>query len=79
VLNKGGRFLVLPAAWITGQKLMERFAAGLFRVTGQVPTDPIDDISERLKGPFEEAGFWVKIERVEVKSSLVLIIVAEKQ
>jgi ubiquinone/menaquinone biosynthesis C-methylase UbiE len=79
VWNKGGRFLVLPAAWITGQKLMERFAAGLFRVTGQVPTDPIDDISERLKGPFEEAGFWVKIERVEVKSSLVLIIIAEKQ
>jgi ubiquinone/menaquinone biosynthesis C-methylase UbiE len=79
VLHNGGRFLVLPAAWITGQKLMERFAAGLFRVTGQVPTDPIDDISERLKGPFEEAGFWVKIERVEVKSSLVLIIIAEKQ
>ena len=79
VLHNGGRFIVLPAAWITGQKLMERFAAGLFRVTGQVPTDPIDVISERLKGPFEEVGFQVKIERVEVKSSLVLIIVAEKQ
>jgi hypothetical protein len=36
-------------------------------------------ISERLKQPFEEAGFQVKIEQVEVKSSLVLIVIAEKQ
>jgi ubiquinone/menaquinone biosynthesis C-methylase UbiE len=79
VLNNGGRFLVLPAAWITGQKLMERFAAGLFRITGQVPTDPVDVISERLKHPFEEVGFRVQIEQVEVKSSLVLIVIAEKQ
>ena len=79
VLNNGGRFVVLPAAWITGQKLMERFAAGLFRVTGQVPSDPIEVISERLKEPFVEGGFRVKIERVEVKSSLVLIVIAEKK
>jgi ubiquinone/menaquinone biosynthesis C-methylase UbiE len=79
VLHNGGRLIVLPAAWITGQKLMERFAAGLFRVTGQVPTDPIDIIRERLKQPFGEVGFRVKIEQVEVQSSLVLIIIAEKQ
>jgi ubiquinone/menaquinone biosynthesis C-methylase UbiE len=79
VLNNGGRFVVLPVAWITGQKLMERFAAGLFRVTGQVPSDPVEVISERLKEPFAEVGFRVKIERVEVKSSLVLIVIAEKK
>jgi ubiquinone/menaquinone biosynthesis C-methylase UbiE len=79
VLNNGGRFVVLPAAWITGQKLMERYAAGLFRVTGQAPSDPVDVIVERLKRPFEEVGFWVRIEQVEVKSSLVLIVIAEKK
>ncbi len=79
VLNNGGRFVVLPAAWITGQKLMERYAAGLFRVTGQAPSDPVEVISERLKKPFVEVGFWVKIEQVEVKSSLVLIVIAEKK
>lgn len=79
VLTNGGRFVVLPAAWITGQKLMERYAAGLFRVTGQTPSDPIEVISERLKGPFVEAGFSVNIEQVEVKSSLVLIVIAEKK
>jgi hypothetical protein len=77
-LKNGGRFIVLPAAWIIGQKLMERYAAALFRVTGQVPTEPIDIISERLKQPFREAGFEVQIEQVEVKSSLVLIVCAQK-
>ena len=78
VLTNGGRLIVLPAAWITGQKLMERFAASFFRVTGQVPSDPIEVIYERLKTPFAEAGFRVKIEQVEVKSSLALIVIAEK-
>jgi ubiquinone/menaquinone biosynthesis C-methylase UbiE len=77
-LKNGGRFIVLPVAWIIGNKLMERYAAGLFRVTGQAPTEPVEIVSERLKQTFTEAGFDVKIEQVEVKSSLVLIVLAEK-
>jgi ubiquinone/menaquinone biosynthesis C-methylase UbiE len=77
-LKSGGRFIVLPAAWIIGQKLMERYAAALFRVTGQAPSEPVDIISERLKQPFMEAGFEVQVEQVEVKSSLVLVVVARK-
>lgn len=78
VLNNGGRFIILPAAWITGQKIMERYAAGLFRLTGQTPSDPIEIISKRLKTPFMETGFRVEIEQLEAKSSLVLIVIAEK-
>ena len=78
ILESGGRFIVLPVAWIIGNKLMERYAAGLFRVTGQAPSEPIEIVSERMKEPFTKAGFEVRIEQVEVKSSLVLIIVAEK-
>lgn len=78
-LKNGGRFIVLPVAWITGNKLMERYAAGLFRVTGQAPSEPVEIVIERLKQPFMEAGFEVKIEQVEVKSSLVLIVIAEKR
>jgi ubiquinone/menaquinone biosynthesis C-methylase UbiE len=77
-LTNGGRFIVLPAAWITGNKLMERYAAGLFRVTGQAPSEPVEIISERLKKPFAEVGFAVKVEQVEVKSSLVLILIGTK-
>jgi len=57
---------------------MERYAAALFRVTGQVPAEPIEIIRERLKQPFMEAGFEVEVEQVEVKSSLVLIVNAQK-
>jgi ubiquinone/menaquinone biosynthesis C-methylase UbiE len=78
ILKNGGRFIVLPAAWIIGKKLMERYAAALFRVTGQAPAEPVDIISERLREPFTEAGFDVNVEQIEVKSSLVMIIVAEK-
>jgi ubiquinone/menaquinone biosynthesis C-methylase UbiE len=78
-LKNGGRCLVLPAAWIIGQRLMERYAAALFRVTGQAPTEPVEIISERLKQPFTEAGFEVTVEQVEVRSSLVLIVVAQKK
>lgn len=78
-LKNGGRFIVLPAAWIIGQKLMERYAAALFRVTGQTPAEPAEIISERLKQPFLQAGFTVEVEQVEVKSSLVLILVADKK
>ena len=78
VLTNSGRFIVLPAAWITGNKLMERYAAGLFRVTGQTPSEPIEIISKRLKKPFDEVGFEVKVEQVEVKSSLVLIMIGTK-
>jgi ubiquinone/menaquinone biosynthesis C-methylase UbiE len=79
VLDNGGRFIVLPVAWITGNKLMERYAAGLFRITGQAPSDPIEVVCERLKEPFEKAGFGVEIEQLNVKSSLVLIVIAEKK
>jgi ubiquinone/menaquinone biosynthesis C-methylase UbiE len=76
-LRSGGRFIVLPVAWITGNKLMERYAAAFFRVTGQAPSDPVEIVSERMRQPFMAAGFDVEIEQVEVKSSLVLIIVAK--
>jgi hypothetical protein len=57
---------------------MERYAAALFRVTGQAPSEPVEIISNRLKQPFTEAGFKVEVEQVEVKSSLVLIVIARK-
>ena len=77
-LIDGGKFIVLPVAWIIGTNLIERYAARLFRFTGQAPSEPVEAISERFKLPFLESGFDVTIEQVEVKSSLVLIVVARK-
>ena len=78
VLVPGGRLVVLPAAWITGRRLMERWATGLFRITGQAPNDPVEAVVERLRLPFEKAGFEVEIEQLHVKSSMLLIILALK-
>ncbi len=77
-LENGGRFIVLPVAWIIGKKLTERYAAWLFRATGQAPSEPVEMISEKFKEPFIQSGFQTKVEQVEVKSSLVLIVVADK-
>ena len=77
-LKTGGRLLVLPVAWIIGNTLMERYAAALFRITGQAPSEPVEIIRERFKQPFTDMGFETKIEQAEVKSSLVLIVVAQK-
>jgi ubiquinone/menaquinone biosynthesis C-methylase UbiE len=78
ILAPGGRLVVLPAAWITGQHLTERWAAGLFCLTGQAPQGAFETIQNRLKEPFEQAGFHVTIEHLEVNSSVVMIILASK-
>lgn len=75
-LTTGGRFIVLPLAWLTGTGPLDRFAAWLFRVTGQVPSDLNEESTARLIRPFTEAGFQVKAEQLEVKSSRVLIVIA---
>lgn len=75
-LKNGGRLIVLPVAWITGKGVLDRFLAWLFRFTGQAPSDPILEVIEKLKEPFEKAGFVVETRQVEVKSSLLLILIA---
>jgi ubiquinone/menaquinone biosynthesis C-methylase UbiE len=77
-LTNGGRLIVLPVAWITGKGAFDRLMSWLFRFTGQAPSDPLDKVSLRLKEPFLNAGFDVEIQQVDVKSSLVLILIAEK-
>ncbi len=78
-LSDGGRFVVVPVALQVGRGLLDRATSLLFRVTGQTPANPLEEIKARLKRPLEEAGFDVKIDEVQVKSSLVLIVLAEKK
>jgi ubiquinone/menaquinone biosynthesis C-methylase UbiE len=78
VLQARGRFVLLPVAWITGKSLPDRFLAWLFRFTGQVPDSPVELFSQQAARHFQEAGFQLEIEQVEVQSSLVLIMIASK-
>jgi ubiquinone/menaquinone biosynthesis C-methylase UbiE len=75
-LSDGGRFIVLPVAMQIGRGLLDRAMALLFRVTHQSPVDPIEMVREKLREPFAKAGFEVEIKELQVKSSLLLVIIA---
>ena len=70
-LLNGGRLVVLPVAWPKN-----RFLSWLFRVTHETPSNAMQVIHDRLTRPFQQAGFEVEIKTLEVKSSLLLIIIA---
>ncbi|GAB4416961.1 MAG: class I SAM-dependent methyltransferase [Anaerolineales bacterium] len=78
-LKNGGRYVVLPVAWVTGKGAIDRAAAWLFKVTGQAPSDLSQKVTERLITPIKKAGFTVQTERVKVKFSQALIIIAFKE
>jgi ubiquinone/menaquinone biosynthesis C-methylase UbiE len=77
-LSNGGRFIVLPVATFIGRGLLDRVMGTLFQITGQHSVDPLDIFAEKLKRPFVEAGFQVETRNIEVKSSMVLIVIATK-
>ena len=73
VLIPGGTLIILPAAWITGQSLLERSAAWLFQITGQSQS-----WDSRIQNPFSEAGFQTEIKRITHRSWSVFLILAKK-
>jgi len=77
-LASGGRLVVLPVAFHIGQRALERLMAWLFRVTGQTP-HPIEIIRKHILAFFENSGFEVEVETVEIASSLLVVAVARKQ
>ena len=77
VLCLGGRMVVVPMAWMGNEKLPDRAASWLFRVTHQ-QADLTEDLREKIKAHFTEAGFVVSLNQVEIRQSVALVIVAEK-
>jgi ubiquinone/menaquinone biosynthesis C-methylase UbiE len=78
VLRKNGRLIVLPAAWIVGQKFLDRGAAWLFKITGQAPAVAHEIIHARLKQIFDAAGLNSEFQILEIKSSIILMVIAGK-
>jgi ubiquinone/menaquinone biosynthesis C-methylase UbiE len=77
VLRPGGRLVVVPAAFIGGENVADRAAAWLFRITRQ-GGEITEAFKGRIKAPLAAAGFAVRLETVQIRSSTVLVIVAEK-
>jgi SAM-dependent methyltransferase len=78
VLTETGRFVILPGAVITGRGLWDRFMAWVFRFTGQTPPNLSEVLHERSKEHFANAGFQLEVHELDVKSSIVFIMVATK-
>ena len=79
VLRDNGRFIILPAAWIVGRKILDRAAAWLAQVTGETPKNIVEIVVERFIRPLEQAGFKVESRQIEARSSIVLILIASKE
>lgn len=73
VLRNGGRLIVLPAAFPKSG-----FLQWLYRITGESPAALNAALQTKLKEPFLRAGFDVQVEIVEVKSSQLLVVIAQK-
>lgn len=78
VLARGGRLIVLPAAWLSVRKPLQQLSAALFTATRQVTPSPEAPIVARLAGPLENLGFSVSLHRIEVRGSTALLISADK-
>ena len=72
-LKNGGRLIVLPVAWPKN-----RFLTWLYRVTHEAPSEALNVVKAKIGQPFARVGFEVKVEVLEVKSSVLLIILAQK-
>ena len=76
VLAPGGRLVIVPSAWITGQGWLERLAAWLFRATGQAAA--LELVLPGMEHRIGAGGFEMKHELVQAQGSQVLVIVGEK-
>lgn len=70
-LSDGGRFIVLPVSLPKN-----RFLDWLFKVTHQSPREALEVVKSRLKEPFLAAGFQTAVETLDVKSGILLIVLA---
>lgn len=78
VLAPNGRFIILPGATIMGRGIPDRAMALLFRITGETPPNLAEILHQRSKQPFVNAGFHVEVHELNLRSSLVFILVATK-
>ena len=70
-LSNGGRLIVLPAALPKNP-----FLDWLFKITHQSPTEAIEVVKTKLKEPFVVAGFESEVKVLDVKSGILLVVLA---
>lgn len=86
VLRKDGRLVIVPQARLAGKSVPVRLLEGLYQITGQrnVPEADTEQNSksilfDAMKQRFSDAGFDVRMERVNQPGSEVIIVVAARK
>lgn len=83
VLGENGRFLIVPAAQLTGQGLPQRLIAWLYAITGQRTNQPTEAASDNFAiwqpylDRFAAAGFQAQIYTITLPKSRVTLIIAD--
>jgi ubiquinone/menaquinone biosynthesis C-methylase UbiE len=72
-LAENGRLVVLPVA-LPRNRLLD----WLFKITHQRPAEAVDIIRSRLKEPFAAAGFDTEVRALDLKSGMLLLVLAGK-
>jgi ubiquinone/menaquinone biosynthesis C-methylase UbiE len=70
-LSNGGRLIVLPVALPRNP-----FLDWLFKVTHQSPTEGIEVVKAKFKEPFMDSGFETEVKVLDVKSGILLLVLA---
>jgi ubiquinone/menaquinone biosynthesis C-methylase UbiE len=78
VLVDDGRLVILPGATIMGRGIMDRIMALIFHITGESIPNLAQILKQRYEKRFSETGFRVQFHELDIKSSLVFIVVATK-
>jgi ubiquinone/menaquinone biosynthesis C-methylase UbiE len=81
VLRAGGRLVVVRQARLTGGGGINSLVEWLYATTGQRPQelgDGRDDFWQVIHERFGAAGFEIMLETVQLETSEVIVIVAEK-
>jgi ubiquinone/menaquinone biosynthesis C-methylase UbiE len=74
LLSPGGRFIIVPSAVFTGNRLPQRWARQLFKVTGQVPAW-VAPLAESLT----LSGLTVEQREIPVDASIVSVVVGTRR
>ena len=88
-LGENGRFVIIPAAHLTGKGIIHRLIDSLFRLTGQqkegvemetaCPRVDMGAVWQPLQQRFAHAGFETSIKQIQRPRSSITLIVAQKR
>ena len=78
VLKSAGVMVILPMAWLTGTRPLERLVKWAMRVTSETTAVP-GQLPEPIQERFAGSRFTVRRETVRLPKSMVTVIIAKKK